>query len=126
MGKLFLGNQKGDSPTRATLDEPTFSKCPYKTLEIVYTRNKKLAWLETGHRFSDSWVTLQARPTFLHIHVNTLSRLDRSTPSRRDNFCFVKVRLSNQSYLMNINFKKEKSLNVVVTSTTRKSKINSV
>lgn len=26
---LFLGNQRGDSPTRATLDEPTFPKFPY-------------------------------------------------------------------------------------------------
>lgn len=85
-----------------------------------------LPWLETGHRFLDSWVTLQARPTFVPIYVNMLSRLDRPTQSRRDNFCFVKVLLSNQSYLMNISFKKEKSLNVVVTSTTRKSKIDSV
>lgn len=29
MGKRFLGNQKGDSPTRATLDEPTSPKFPY-------------------------------------------------------------------------------------------------
>lgn len=58
--------------------------------------------IETGHRFLDSWVTHQARPTFVHIHVNVLSRLDRSTQSRRDNFCFVKVLLSNQSYLISV------------------------
>ena len=37
---------KCHSPTRATLDKPTFHTFPYKTWRTVYIRNKKLAWLE--------------------------------------------------------------------------------
>ena len=44
---VYIGETlKCHSPTRATLDKPTFHTFPYKTWRTVYIRNKKLAWLE--------------------------------------------------------------------------------